>query len=345
MAKTSLIYHPDYLKHDISGHCECKERLIRTMDFFQEKGVFDFCKLVTPKPCTEEDILRCHTPEHLNYIKSLCAQGGGAIDGDTYAQPQTYEIARLAAGGDITAGQRVMSGKSDNAYALVRPPGHHACKNHTMGFCYFNNAAIMVRLLQEDYGLERVFLFDWDAHAANGTMDIFRDDPTVLNVSIHQDPHYFYPGTGFVEQTGEGDGEGYTINVPVQAGSADVDYTYLLDKFVLPVLDDFEPELIVISAGMDSHKDDPISGLRLSDNAYGKMTEIFMKVAKKHCNGRLIIELEGGYDVDALARSNYNIVRALQGEKFRNVRGPVLASTLMLARKLKETFGKYHDIK
>lgn len=330
MPTTSLIYHEDYLKHDAGfGHPERKERLISTINFLKEKGIFEKLKIIKPMPATEENLLRVHTKDHIEFIKNLSESGGGYIDGDTVVNRNTYEIAKLAAGGVISAGEVVMSEESKNSFALVRPPGHHATRNRAMGFCYFNNAAVMIRFLQEKFKLRRIFLLDWDAHAGNGTMDIFYDDPTVLNVSIHQDPRTFYPGTGFMEQIGKGEGEGYTVNIPVPAGTGDADYIFILKNFVIQILENYKPELIVISAGQDSHKDDPISGLELTEEGYGKMTELMLHCAEKFCNNRIVIELEGGYNLDALAVSNYKIISALLGiSRTEEISGEVRNSTV-----------------
>ena len=314
MKKTALIYHEDYLRHNAGEfHPERKERLVETMNYLREMGILERVELMKPDPCSDEDILRVHTREHLEYIKNLSRSGGGAIDADTYCQSETYEIAKLAVGGDILAGDAVMRGRVNNAYALVRPPGHHATRDRAMGFCYFNNVAIMIRYLQEKFNLRRIFLFDWDAHAANGTMEIFYEDPSILNVSVHQDPRTFYPGTGFMEQRGRGKGEGFTVNIPVPSGTGDADYIYILKEFVIPILERYKPEFIVISAGQDSHRDDPISGLCLTENCYGEMTHLLLEQAERFCNGRLVVELEGGYNLKAFARSNYAIVSSLLG--------------------------------
>lgn len=343
MSTTSLIYHEDYLKHDAGfGHPERKERLTSTMNFLKEKGILDKLKIIKPEPATEKDLLRVHTKQHVEFIKNLSESGGGYIDGDTIASSNTYEIAKLAAGGVISAGKAVMSGKSNNSFALIRPPGHHATRNRAMGFCYFNNVAVMIRFLQEKFNLKKIFLLDWDAHAANGTMDIFYDDPSVLNVSIHQDPRTFYPGTGFMDQIGRGNGEGYTINIPVPAGTGDLDYVFLLKNFVIPILENYNPELIVLSAGQDSHRNEPISGLELTEEGYGEMTRLMLDCADRFCNGRIVAELEGGYNLESLAVSNYKIISALLRTKENfQIKGEVKKSTMETLNSLEATFRKH----
>lgn len=343
MRKTALIYHEDYLKHYAGDfHPERKERLEAAMEFLREKGVLDKVLLMEPEPAREEDLLLVHSKEHVEFIRSLSGSGGGAADADTYVQPGTYEIAKLAAGGEILAGRLVVEGKANNSFAMVRPPGHHASRDKAAGFCYFNNAAVMIRYLQKQ-GIGKVFLIDWDAHAGNGTMDIFYKDPSILNVSVHQNPEFFYPGTGFMEQIGEGEGKGYTVNIPVPEGTGSADYIRILEEFVLPMMESFNPELVVISAGQDSHRDDAISGIRLTENCYGEMTKLLLEKADKLCDGKLVVELEGGYNLEALSRSIYNIILALLGiEPEFEIEGEVKKPTLEILKSLKETFGEYH---
>jgi len=346
MNKTALIYHEDYLKHSAGpSHPERRERLVAAMDYLRQGGILEKVGILTPGPCSDDDLLRVHAREHIESIRSICRAGGGPLDADTYAEVDTYEIAKLAAGGVILAGEVVAKGEFDNSLALVRPPGHHATKDKAMGFCYFNNVAIMARYLQENLGLKRILILDWDAHAANGTMDIFYDDPSVLNISIHQDPVSFYPGTGFVEQIGEGEGEGYTVNVPVPGGSGDSDYLYVLEELVIPLARGYRPDLIAISTGFDSHKDDFISGLQLTEQGYAFMTEIMVNLAGELCSGKILVELEGGYNLEAIARSNFAIVNSLLGIPAERVVGSARGSVTETVDHLKKMLGNYHDFK
>lgn len=314
MNKTAIVYHEDYLRHEVGPyHPEKKERLTSIMRLFKQSGILEEVTTLKPEKCSEEDILLAHTQKHLAYIKQLSKRGGGQIDADTYCGQETYEIARLAVGGEILAGRYVTEKKADNAFALVRPPGHHATKDKAMGFCYFNNAAIMVKYLQKNHGIKKACIFDWDLHAANGTTDIFYSDPSVLVISVHQDPRVTYPGTGFMEEKGEGAGEGYTINIPVPPGTGDADYIYLLENFVIRKIREYKPDFMVISAGFDSHKGDPLGQLALTEKGYSKMTESLLRLAEKTCGGRLIVELEGGYNLDAIATSAYSVLKTLMG--------------------------------
>lgn len=344
--ETAIIYHENYLKH-FSGesHPERRERLIETMNFLREMGILSKTWLVTPEPADEKEILLAHTREHLNFIRSICENGGGPIDMDTYAQPNTYEIAKLSAGGAICAGRLVMENKARNSFALIRPPGHHATRDRAMGFCYFNNVAIMIRYLQKRFNLKRIFLLDWDAHAFNGTMDIFYSDNSVLDISIHQDPRSFYPGTGFIDQIGIGEGEGYTVNIPVPSGTGNSDYLYIMKKFIIPLAITFKPEIIVISAGQDSHRDDFISGLCLTEKGYHEMTRLLNELSKDICNGRLVIELEGGYNLNALARSNYAIIKALLSDYWDlEIKETPRREIEDIVKKLIERFREFHSL-
>ena len=345
MDKTALIYHEDYLKHDAGpGHPERRERLISVMNYFRNGGILDKVETLTPGPCSEEDLLRVHKEGYVEFVRAMCARGGGPIDADTFAQANTYDIARLAAGGVMLAGEVVAKGEFGNSLALVRPPGHHATRDKAMGFCYFNNVAVMARYLQEKQGLKKIMILDWDAHAANGTMDIFYDDPSVLNISIHQDPVSFYPGTGFAEQLGEGAGEGYTVNVPLRSGAGDSDYVYVLEELIIPLTKSFRPELIAISTGFDSHKDDFISGLQLTDQGYGFLTEMMLELARDVCGGKLVVELEGGYNLEAIARSSYAVANSLLGNPAEKVVGHALGSVSAVVEQLKGSLSHYHTI-
>ncbi|MCX6695175.1 MAG: histone deacetylase [Candidatus Altiarchaeota archaeon] len=339
--RTGIVYDDRFLKHrQAEGHPEVPERLTVTMEYLHKTGLINQLEQIKPQPAALEDLLRVHSREHVEYIKRLSESGSGrfaVIDPDTYVCPETYETAVLAAGGVISAADAVMDGKLDNCYALIRPPGHHASKNQATGFCYFDNVAVAIRHVQAKYDVKKVLLFDWDAHAPNGAMGTFYDDNTVLNASIHQDPHNFYPGTGFVEQIGEGKGKGYTMNIPVPAGTGDADYVYALKEFLVPRIRKFKPEVIFISAGQDSHRDDLISGLKVTEAGYSHMTRIFMDLAAEFCGNRLVMELEGGYNLMALARSNNEILQTLLGvQPYLKIEGEVRQSTLDVLKSLEE---------
>ncbi|MFH0862674.1 MAG: histone deacetylase [Candidatus Altiarchaeota archaeon] len=340
MAKTGLVYHSDCLKHLLlEGKPETPERVSSTMEHFRQTGLLARLSLLTPEPATHDDLELVHTEELINYVRDLSDNGydeNSVINGDIYISPDTYNSALLAAGGVKMAAKAVWSGDVENCFALVRPPGHHAKRNLPAGFCFFNNTAVAIRCLQRNEGLGRIAVFDWDAHCGNGTMDIFYEDPDVLTISVHQDPRNFYPGEGFVEQIGEGEGRGYCMNIPVPAGSGDADYIRILEEFALPKIRQFDPEIIFVAAGQDSHADDGMSGLRLTDDGYAAMSSKLRELALEICDGMLVLTLEGGYNVDTLPHTHERIVSALLGEKPVEIRGKALESTNTVLQQLRQ---------
>jgi acetoin utilization deacetylase AcuC-like enzyme len=209
--------------------------------------------------------------------------------------------AYLAAGGTLAAVDAIMKRQVDHVFCAVRPPGHHAEAGRAMGFCLFNNVAIAARYMQKNHGLTRVLIVDWDVHHGNGTQHSFEDDPSVLYFSTHQYPHY--PGTGRATEQGRGAGQGFTINVPMEAGEGDDEYRAVFHKSLVPAADDFKPEFVIISAGFDAHKDDPLASMGLTESGYADLTDIVAGIAKRHANGRILSSLEGGYNLTALAAS------------------------------------------
>jgi acetoin utilization deacetylase AcuC-like enzyme len=316
---TALVYSERYLEHNLGwGHPERPERLRAIVEGLKQAGLWasPSVRVVEPKPAEREEIELVHDAGYVSLVEKLSA-AERPIDGDTPAHKNTYELALLAAGGAIEAGRMVMSGEAQNAFALVRPPGHHASRTHGGGFCYFNNLAVMIECLKRDFGLRRIFILDFDAHCGNGSEDIFYEDPNVLYMSIHQHPLTLYPGTGFVHEMGSGDGEGYTVNVPMQPGSGDVEYAAVMREIFVPLSEQFKPDIFAVSAGFDAHADDPLTDLRLSDTAYGWLAGLVVEQAGRLCSGRTVFVLEGGYSLRALSEGVTNVLKALRGEKFR----------------------------
>jgi len=315
---TALVYSEKYLEHNPGlGHPERPERLNAIVEGLKQAKLWTSpnVQVVEPKPARREDVGLVHDADYVSLVEKLSVMER-PIDGDTPVHKNTYELALLAAGGAIEAGRMVMSSEAKNAFALVRPPGHHASRAHGGGFCYFNNIAVMIERLKRDFGLRRAFILDFDAHCGNGTEDIFYHDPSVLYMSIHQDPLTFYPGTGFVHEIGSGEGEGYTVNVPMPPGSGDSEYAAVMQEIFIPLCEQFKPELFAVSAGFDAHIDDPLTDLQLTTNAYGWLAGFVVEQAKRLCNGRTVFVLEGGYDLRALSEGTTNIVKALIEEKF-----------------------------
>ncbi len=291
-------------------HPEHEGRLIAIVDHLQKSGLWENLLHVRPGPAEVQWIQRVHTEAHVRFVREMCERGTGVLDqGDTRVCKESYEIALLAAGGVLAGIDVVMTGKAKNAFCAVRPPGHHAESSRAMGFCLFNNVAIGARYVQQEYGLGRVAIVDWDVHHGNGTQEIFYEDPSVLYVSTHQYP--YYPGTGSKEDIGEGKGKGFTLNIPLKAGTSDEEYIVLFDQLALPALDAFKPEFVLISAGFDAHKDDPLAGILLTEKTYAEITRKVKEIADEYCNGKIVSVLEGGYNLRALPRCLEAHVRVL----------------------------------
>ena len=299
------------------GHPESPERA-NVMDAVAAAWRQRGGTVVEPKEATDEQLARVHDVEYLGQF-ARTAGTATALDPDTYTSPETYEVARLAAGAAVDAVEHVMGGSNRRALALVRPPGHHAERDRAMGFCFYNNVAVAAAHARS-LGAARVAIVDYDVHHGNGTQHIFEADPSVLYVSIHQYP--YYPGTGAATEIGEGAGVGQTVNVPLEVGATDADYRLTFDEVVLPVVRDFRPDLILISAGFDAHERDPLGGMRLTTGAFPAMTLALRRVADECCGGRIAAVTEGGYDFQALTDSLTAVVDVLASEKSDEPRWP-----------------------
>ncbi|RMF86358.1 MAG: histone deacetylase [Nitrospinota bacterium] len=311
MSRVGLVTHPDYQKHDTGfSHPERPARLEAIAKHLQATGLWESLALIEPYAAPVEWITEIHTPQYVQHIAEACRQGVRFLDADTVVCPLSYHIALLAVGGVMAAIDRVMGGEVDCAFAAVRPPGHHAERDRAMGFCLFNNVAIAARYLQNRYGLERILIIDWDVHHGNGTQHAFAGDPAVFYCSIHQYPHY--PGTGSREEQGRGPGRGFTLNVPLPAGSGDTEYMAAFEETILPQARRFCPDFVLISAGFDAHQADPLSAMRVSEEGFARMTEMVKSLARECCEGRLVSVLEGGYHLNALAHSVARHLRTLQ---------------------------------
>ena len=286
------------------GHPDRVERA-EAMQVVTSQWIGQGGQVLAPRLATDDDLRRVHADELVESI--TMAQGRAAmIDEDTYMSPDSVDVARLAAGAVLTAVDHVMDGgPRSRALAMVRPPGHHAEADRAMGFCLFNSVAVGAAWALAR-GLERVAIVDYDVHHGNGTQWIFYEDPSVLYVSSHQYP--FYPGSGAAEETGRGAGAGYTVNVPLPAGSTDVDFRRVYRDVVVPALQNFNPRLILVSAGFDAHERDPLGGMRMTTDGYGALTTMLLQAADELCDGRIVFVTEGGYDTRAMAECCQRVI-------------------------------------
>jgi acetoin utilization deacetylase AcuC-like enzyme len=299
--KVGYVYHPIYLKHDTGQHPENAQRLEVVISHLEQTGLMQQLSLIKPRAATIEEISLVHGKQYISYIQDVAKNGGGWLDVDTVMSPGSYDAAVYAAGGLISATEAVMDKEVGSAFALVRPPGHHATATQARGFCLFNNIAIAAKYALSKYRLQRIAIIDFDVHHGNGTQEAFYDDPKVLYVSTHEFP--LYPGTGRIEETGSGDGKGATVNIPLPAGSGDAEYLEVFDQIIVPVVRRFSPQLILVSAGYDAHWSDSLAMMEVSVTGFAKMAGIIKGLADGLCDGRLVFTLEGGYPLNALAAS------------------------------------------
>jgi acetoin utilization deacetylase AcuC-like enzyme len=303
MGRTGFVYHPQYLEHDMgAGHPESPDRLRAIVARLERSGVFSRLVRIEPFPASDEWITQVHTVSYVETLKRRAPTSGRvSLDPDTSMSSGSLAAAYLAAGGAIAAADAIVAGSVEHAFCAVRPPGHHAEHDRAMGFCLFNNVAIAARYLQRRHAMARVLIVDWDVHHGNGTQHTFDNDPSVLFFSTHQYP--FYPGTGRATETGDGRGAGATINVPMNVGEGDDTYREVFQKVLLPAADAFQPDFVIVSAGFDAHKDDPLASMGLTEEGYADLTRMVVSIARRHSRGRLLSCLEGGYNLQALAAS------------------------------------------
>jgi acetoin utilization deacetylase AcuC-like enzyme len=298
----AFVYHEGCLEHSGGpAHPERPDRILAIRSHLSECGLLDRLIPIRPTPCPVERLAAVHRPRYIESIREACGRAPVRLDPDTAISRGSWDAALLSAGGALAASDAVLSGRAATAFVCTRPPGHHAEADRAMGFCLFNNVAIAARYLQAEHRLARVLIVDWDVHHGNGTQHMFEEDESVLYFSTHQS--LFYPGSGDRAEAGRGRGKGFTINVPMPAGSDDGDYLEIFRTVLKPAADRFRPETILISAGFDGHRDDPLAGMALSEQGYAELTAIVLEAAREHCEGRIISLLEGGYDLNALGLS------------------------------------------
>jgi acetoin utilization deacetylase AcuC-like enzyme len=311
MNRTGIVKDDRYLEHVMDpGHPESPERLIAIYKMLEETRMKDRFESVNPRAATREELETIHSPAYIDLVASTAGKRYYRLDMDTSTCAKSYEAALWAAGGLLELIKAVMEGKLKNGFALVRPPGHHAERDRAMGFCLFNNVAIGAKYAIQHFSLQKVMIVDWDVHHGNGTQNSFYEDPQVLYFSTHR-YGFFYPGTGAVTEVGKGKGEGFNINVPLSTRTGDAEYGNIFEKILKPIALEYKPQLILVSAGFDTHCDDPLGGMEVTEKGYSRMTQILMGIADVTAQGKMVITLEGGYDVAGQSRSVKAVLKEL----------------------------------
>lgn len=310
---TAIVHHPIFEKHDTGpGHPETAERYRVVIDALRaDAELWGEALEIDADEARRSDIQACHTPQHFKHVEEAVRDGRGYLDADTMISGASFEAALRAAGAPCRAIDAVMAGAAQNAFVPVRPPGHHATPDRAMGFCLFNNVGVAARYAQKKFKeIERVAILDWDVHHGNGTQGIFYDDPSIFFFSMHQYP--WYPGTGSRGENGQGRGRGYTLNVPLRAMTPPGDQRRAFESAIEEIASKFTPDLVIISAGFDSHQGDPLGQLLLSDDDFVQLTRVVKEWANESCGGRVISCMEGGYNLETLGETVRRHVRELQ---------------------------------
>nr|MEE4268802.1 histone deacetylase [Candidatus Krumholzibacteria bacterium] len=297
---TAIVHDPENIAHHHLDHPERPERYQAILEALSNRGLLERMADVPLREATSEEMARVHDHVLVSRIEEALLKGGGMLDPDTYCTPASWDIARRAAGGLTDLCLAVARGEAANGLAVLRPPGHHVTRTVSMGFGLINLAAIAARALQDAQVASRIAIVDFDVHHGNGTEDIFADDPTVFYASTHQYPHY--PGTGRARDTGTGAGTGTTLNIPLAAGTGDDEFLAAYRENILPAVENFAPDFLLVSAGYDAHRDDPLAGLEVSDEGFQLLEEELMALAHRCCGGKIVMNLEGGYHLEALGR-------------------------------------------
>lgn len=345
-----IVRDPIFLEHDMGYfHPESPERLraiYAMLDRHEEdwKGRFEYIPI---KEALREELELVHDPTYIDRIASTAGKSHVYLDPDTSTSPKSYEAALKAAGSFVSLVKKVFKGELENGFAFIRPPGHHAESDRAMGFCLFNNIAIAAKVLERD-GVERIAIVDWDLHHGNGTQHTFYDTSKVLYFSTHQYP--YYPGTGDLNEIGKDDGVGYTINVPLSPGAGDAEYVFIYKNILTPVLEQYKPEIILVSAGFDPYYRDPLGGMRVTEEGFAYIAYIILDVAKRVCGGKVAITLEGGYNISGLASSCEKVLEVLLGDfsppasKMEELVSKGKKTEADLYEKLKNILGGFWDI-
>jgi len=314
MNKTGIVRDQRYMNHHMGDyHPESPKRLEAIYAMLEDSELKGYLKEVSVRRAERDELEMIHTSEYVDEIAATAGKSSTYLDPDTQTSEGSYEAALLAAGGLCEAISMVNAGELNNAFALVRPPGHHAERARAMGFCLFNNVAVGARFAQKIFDIHRILLVDWDLHHGNGTQHSFETDSSVLYFSTHQYP--YYPGTGAFGEVGKNDGEGFTVNVPLSVGCGDGEYVAIFENILRPIAYEYQPELILVSAGFDTYKDDPLGGMKVTPEGYAGLTRSLMDIAAACCEGKMVMTLEGGYHVQGQAASVKRVLEELSGLK------------------------------
>jgi len=319
-AAVGYVFDELYLQHDTGSHPENAQRLVAVREHLAACGLLEQLRSIPARPATEEELLRVHAPELIARVRDTAARGGGFMGLDNVLSAKTYEAAVMAAGGAIAATEAVLRDDVSAAFALLRPPGHHATRSRALGFCFFNNIAVAAAWALDAGLAERVAIVDYDVHHGNGTEEIFAEDPRVLYVSLHQYP--LYPGTGHWRDKGRGAGEGSCLNIPLPPQTGDAGYRLAFDQLVVPALRRLHPDLLLGSAGYDAHWADPLSWMLLSLAGYRYVADALVSLADELCDGRLALVLEGGYRREILAHGVATTLSAMLRQPYDDPYGP-----------------------
>jgi acetoin utilization deacetylase AcuC-like enzyme len=313
MAKTGIVKDPIYLEHKTgSYHPESPERLEVIYEMLEDKDMAGRFEAIHPREATREEIELIHEPSYFDRVATTAGKSHSSLDPDTQTSEKSFEAALLACGGFLLGIDRVMNGELDNAFALIRPPGHHAESNRGMGFCLFNNVAVGAAYAIKKYSLDRILICDWDLHHGNGTQHSFYDDKKALYFSTHQFP--YYPGTGSFTEVGQGDGRGFTVNVPLSVGNGDAEYYKIFKEVLEPISEEYNPQLVLVSAGFDIYYKDPLGGMEVTPSGFAALAQVLLSIAEKSCGGKLLITLEGGYHLGGLRDGVKSVIQQLLGE-------------------------------
>ena len=343
MQKVGIVLDKLFVDHDNGfGHPESQERLLAIIDMLEYTKLLDEVSRIEPRDASKEEITLVHTPEYYDKIAWTKGKPRVFLDADTSTSPVSFDAAVRASGGMLSSIDSVLDGEVERAFPLVRPPGHHAEADRAMGFCLFNNVAVGGAYLTDIKGFNRVLIVDWDLHHGNGTQHMFYENPKVLYFSTHQYP--YYPGTGATSESGHGDGEGYTVNVPLPPGMGDNEYIKIFNDILGPVTEQYKPEFILVSAGFDTFYDDPLGGMKVTPEGFAKMTRFLTDAAGKHCGGKIVFILEGGYNLDGLWISTKEVIEELLDKKrsdYTSPEGPTEADLIL--DRVKKDYSSYWE--